>query len=83
MKYGVKNVVITDTDTIIGYSVLSITPSDVPRVAMINENSPICTSENPDSMAMRSGCPVISMPPVPNTIMPTITIAERMRIGTV
>ena len=72
MKYGVKNVVITDTDTIIGYSVLLITPSDVPRVAMINENS-----------AMRSGCPVISMPPVPNTIMPTITIAERMRIGTV
>lgn len=30
MKYGVKNVVITDTDTIIGYSVLLVAPSDVP-----------------------------------------------------
>ena len=40
---------------------------------MINENSPIWVNEKPDSIANLSGCPVASMPKVPNTIMPTIT----------
>ena len=73
----------TETATTIGYRLLSITPSDIPSVAMINENSPICVSENPDSMAMRSGWPVTSIPNVPNIIMPTMTTNESIRIGVV
>ena len=52
---------------------LSSTPRLVPRVAMMNENSPICVSEKPDSRASLSGWPVANMPKVPNTIMPTMT----------
>ena len=33
-------------------------------------------------MAMRSVCPVISMPNVPKTIIPTITTADKISIGT-
>ena len=48
---------------------------------MMNANSPICVRENPDSMATLSVCPDTSMPKVPNTIMPTMTTAESIRIG--
>ena len=52
----------------------------MPSVAMMKANSPICVSEKPLCMATRSDWPVTSMPNVPNTIMPTTTTAERMRI---
>ncbi len=48
---------------------------------MINANSPICVREKPDSIAMRSDCPVISIPKVPNRIMPAITTPESSNIG--
>ena len=41
MIYGVKKVVTTDTDTTIGYILASSTPRLMPKVAMMNENSPI------------------------------------------
>ena len=47
MKYGVVKVVITETATMMGYIVESNTPSVVPNVAMMNENSPICVRVNP------------------------------------
>ena len=80
MKNGVKNVVITLTATTIGYMRLSSTPSDKPSVAMINENSPICVRQKPDSMATLSDCPVASMPNVPNNIIPTITTTDSSAI---
>ena len=80
MKYGVKNVVITDTATTIGYTLLSRTPNDIPIEAMIKANSPICVRLNPDCMAIRNGCPVMSMPAVPKIIMPTITTIDNTAI---
>ncbi len=53
----------------------------MPRVAMINANSPICVSENPERMATRRVCPVMSMPNVPKIIMPAITTADNISIG--
>ena len=50
-----------------------MTPSDRPNEAMINENSPIWVSANPDCTAILSGCPVASMPKVPKMIIPTTT----------
>ena len=38
---GVRNEVITDTQTIIGYRWSLMTPRFIPRVATMNENSPI------------------------------------------
>ena len=61
--------------------VLSSTPSDIPSEAMMNANSPIWVRENPDSMAMRNGWPVMSIPNVPNTIIPTMTTADSNSIG--
>ena len=56
------------------------TPSDMPNVAMMKANSPICVSEKPDWMATLRVCPVTSMPKVPKSIIPTITTDDRMRI---
>ena len=53
----------------------------MPRVAMMKANSPIWVSEKPDSMAVLSGCPVTSMPNVPNSIMPAMTTTESSSIG--
>ncbi len=47
----------------------------------MNANSPIWVREKPDSMAMRNGCPVMSIPNVPKTIMPTITTHDSMSMG--
>ena len=49
------------------------TPKVIPNDAMMNENSPICVSAKPLSMAMLNGCPVASIPKVPKRIMPTTT----------
>ena len=76
MKNGVVKVVITLTVTMMGYTLSSSTPSVVPSVAMINENSPICVRLKPLSIAILSGWPVASMPVVPNTIIPTITTTD-------
>ena len=48
---------------------------------MMKANSPICVSEKPDCMATFKVWPVTSMPKVPNNIMPAITTAESITIG--
>ena len=53
----------------------------MPRVAMINENSPICGNDSPDWSAMCSGWPPMSIPTTPNTNLPTITISESITMG--
>ena len=52
MKIGVVKDVMTDTHTTTGYRKSLITPSDIPRVATIKENSPICTMLNPPRTAV-------------------------------
>ena len=81
MKYGVVKMVSTETATMIGYMRGSSTPRLMPSEAMMNENSPICVSVNPLSMATRRFWPVTSIPSVPNNIMPVITTAASSRIS--
>ncbi len=53
----------------------------MPSEAMMKENSPICVSVKPLSMATLRVCPVTSMPSVPKTIIPAMTTAARRSIS--
>ncbi len=68
--------VIIDAATIIGYRYESITPREIPREAMINENSPIGARLKPLLTAVVRLCPDKIMPAIANTsLAPTATTA--------
>ena len=52
---GVVNVVTADTATTMGYKKSLVTFNVIPKVAMINENSPICDKLIPVCMDCFSG----------------------------
>ena len=80
MEIGVRSVVITDTQTMIGYRKSLMTPRLIPRVATINENSPICIMLNPPRTAVYSVCPDNRMPEVDEMICPAMTTRVMMTI---
>ena len=67
MKRGVTNAVMTETHTMIGYRKSSMTCRLMPRVATMNENSPIWTMLDPPRIAVCRVCPESRKPMVANT----------------
>lgn len=61
---GVVKVVTADTATTVGYKKSLVTPSDMPSVAMMNENSPICDKLIPVCTDCLSGWPESKAPTV-------------------
>src|SRR3970040_957422 len=59
---GVVKVVTAETATTIGYKKSLVTFNDIPKVAIIKENSPICAKVIPIWMDCFKGCPEISEP---------------------
>ena len=73
--------VITDTATTTGYRKSPITPSDRPREAMINENSPICAIENPHRIADFSDSPPSMKEKEPKIPCPIRIVITSMKMG--
>lgn len=78
---GVKNVVITETATIIGYTLGLKTSKLIPRAAIMNANSPTCARENAPETDVFNGCPEAMKPKHEKMTLPIITIKVMTRIG--
>ena len=77
------NVVKTDTATTMGYRKSLVTPSDVPRVARMKANSPICVSEKEHFMEVFRDWPESRNPQVLRIVWPSMTAAMMLMMGTI
>ena len=82
MQKGVVKVVITDTATMIGYKKSLVTPRLLPMLAMMKENSPICTKLKPQCMAVFRLLPAANTPQMEKNICPKIVTSTRTMTGT-
>jgi hypothetical protein len=78
---GVVKVVIADTATITGYRKLLVTFMDIPKVAIMKENSPICAKLIPVCMDCFKGCPEIKAPIVELMDCPKMVIKVKISTG--
>jgi hypothetical protein len=68
-----------DTATITGYRKLLVTFMDIPKVAIIKENSPICAKLIPVCMDCFKGCPEIKAPIVELMDCPKMVIKVKIQ----
>ena len=71
----------TDTATTTGYKKSLMTPSDSPKEAMMNENSPICAMENPQRMADFRLSPPSMKASEPNMACPARMVSTSVSMG--